>query len=100
MNIRHAPAPVLALLIAGCVTSPMHANLAAEGAELPSLSADEIVMVAEEAPRMVCRREAPTGSHRKVTRCRTSEQIEKDRNAAQDQLRRRTSLTHAAGRVH
>ena len=39
-------------------------------------------------PKMICREEAPTGSLFTQTVCRSPEQVEDDRNASQDMIRR------------
>lgn len=89
MKVRYATAASIAVLIAGCASSARHTDNDVTGAELPQ--GEEVVLIAEEAPRVVCRREAPTGSRLKVTRCRTLQRIEQDRDAARARLRRSSS---------
>ncbi len=50
-------------------------------------------IAASKAARKVCSEEAPTGSLRKRSRCRSAAQIQKEREAAQEAMRNRTSLS-------
>jgi hypothetical protein len=45
-------------------------------------SSEPKVAQAEDKQRVLCDQERPTGSHIAVTRCRTQEQIEREREAA------------------
>jgi curli biogenesis system outer membrane secretion channel CsgG len=75
MRLRtSATAALLAtVVIAGCSTEP-----AARTSAAPNQAASD----------MVCAREYPIGSNIPVTKCRTREQIEADKAAATENLRR------------
>ena len=62
----------IAVLVLGCAAEPVAAtNVASDG-------------------DMVCKREYPTGSNLPVTKCRTRAQIEEEKAAANESLRRTT----------
>lgn len=70
----------LALLLASCAAEPVAP--AATNATAPAASA------AAGGDEMVCTREYPIGSNIPVNKCRTRAQIEADRAAAQENLKR------------
>jgi hypothetical protein len=77
MKLLHAIlAATLPLLLAACAAEP--AGPAATPATASSSGKDE----------MICSREYPTGSNIPITKCRTREQIEAEKAAAVEGMRR------------
>lgn len=75
------------LLVAGCATSEPEVQVAA-GKE-------------EQTTQVRCRSDSPTGSNFRVTRCRTPEEIERDKAQAQsvDRVMERGAITRSSGVV-
>lgn len=66
-----------ALLLVGCATEPTGQTAAAPAAA-----------TADAKDEMVCSREYPTGSNLPITKCRSRAQIEAEKAAATESLRR------------
>ena len=66
----------------------------AESTKVAAVTSEDVVTASsreytDDADRVVCRQITPTGTHRKRMVCRTVGSIKKDRQAAQDALRKR-----------
>lgn len=82
----------LILLLAGCASST------SETSQNVAESEPTTVATVDETPKvddLICYRYVPTGSHRSKQICRTREQINADREKAQERLDRNTRQTGA-----
>jgi len=69
-------------LVSGALLSLLSSVLIAGCASSTPTTVASAAPAASEAAGVVCTRETPTGTHFAVTRCRTQEQIERDRAEA------------------